>query len=117
MLHSHGRWLWLYSPVSCLTACVVLMHIGFFSWALLTPRVVSGTLFGGAMGTQLYLGGWVVAALGLIVTILLRLPGSIFAWIASGLVPLCIGGWWQLNYPDDASGTLIYSPGDRTSVV
>lgn len=110
MLPSNSRWLWLYYPVSWISVCVVLAHIVFFSWALLTPKDVSGTLFGGAMGTQLYLGGWGVATFGLIVAILLRLPGSILAWIAAGLVPLGIGGWWQLNYPDDADGNLMYSP-------
>ncbi|MCO8169346.1 hypothetical protein NJC40_16390 [Pseudomonas sp. 21LCFQ02] len=111
MLHSNSRWLWLYFPVSWITVCAVLVHITFFSWALLTPKDVSGTLFGGAMGTQLYLGGLGVATLGLTVVILLRLPGAILAWIAAGLLPLCIGGWWQLNYPDDANGNLLYSPG------
>ncbi|KQQ62494.1 hypothetical protein ASF84_27035 [Pseudomonas sp. Leaf127] len=110
MLPSNSRWLWLYYPVSWMTVCVVLAHIAFFNWALLTPREVSGTLFGGAMGTQLYLIGWGVAMIGLIVAILLRLSGSIFAWMAAGLMPLCIGGWWQLNYPDDANGNLIFSP-------
>ncbi|MCD5989299.1 hypothetical protein KDX30_15430 [Pseudomonas sp. CDFA 553] len=110
MLNSNSRWLWLYYTVSWITVCVVLLHIAFFSWALLTPKEVGGTLFGGVMGTQLNLTGWGVATVGLIVAILLRLPGSILAWIAAGLVPLCIGGWWQLNYPDDANGNLIYSP-------
>lgn len=117
MLPSNSRWLWLYYPVSWMTVCVVLAHIVFFNWALLTPKDVSGTLFGGAMGTQLYLGGWGIATFGLIVAIVLRLPGSIHAWIAAGLVPLCIGGWWQLNYPDDANGNLIYSPGQSDITV
>ncbi|WKW30563.1 hypothetical protein KIH13_16635 [Pseudomonas viridiflava] len=110
MLNSNRRWLWLYYTVSWITVCVVLLHVTFFSWALLTPKEVGGTLFGGAMGTQLNLNGWGVATVGLIVAILLRLPGSIHAWIAAGLLPLCIGGWWQLNYPDGANGNLIYSP-------
>lgn len=110
MLRSNTRWLWLYFPMSWIAVGGVLLHIVFYDWTLLTPKDVGGTLFGGAMSTQLLLSGWAVATLGLIVAILLRLPGSILAWITAGLVPLCIGGWWQLNYPDDANGNLLYSP-------
>lgn len=63
---------------------------------------------GGGMATQMYLMGWGVATLGLVVAILLRLPGAIFGWIGSGLVPLCIGAWWQLNYPEN-TGDAMYS--------
>lgn len=32
------------------------------------------------------------------------------AWIVAGLVPLLLGAWWRINYPDDADGNLIFSP-------
>lgn len=40
------------------------------------------------------------------------MPGARLAWLIAGLVPLLLGAWWRLNYPDDADGNLIFSPQD-----
>jgi len=82
----------------------------FADLQLVIPRDVSGTLFGGAMGFQLYLGLWIACALGLTLALLTRMPGARLAWLVAGLVPLLLGAWWRLNYPDDADGNLIFSP-------
>ncbi|WP_242487705.1 hypothetical protein [Pseudomonas sp. TH31] len=101
-------WSWLYYPLSWLAVLVLISHVVVFNWFLLKPTDVGGTFMGGGMATQSYLMGWVVATLGLIIAVLCRLPGSITGWIGSGLVPLCIGLWWQLHYPNDAE-QVIYS--------
>jgi hypothetical protein len=100
---------WLYYAVSWLVVLVLILHHAFYDWLLMEPIDVGGTFMGG-MAAQLYLIGWTVATLGLIVAILLRLSGAIFGWISTGLVPLGIGVWWQLNYPDNAE-EVIYSIG------
>jgi len=99
---------WLYYAVSWLVVLVLILHHAFYDWLLMEPIDVGGTFMGGGMAVQLYLMGWTVATLGLIVAVLLRLPGAIFGWIGTGLVPLGIGIWWQFNYPDNAED-VIYS--------
>ncbi|WP_256735433.1 hypothetical protein [Pseudomonas sp. dw_612] len=94
--------------MSWLVVLVLVLHYAFFDWLLITPIDVGGTFMGGGMATQMYLIGWIMATLGLIVAILLRLPGALYGWIGAGLVPLGIGAWWQLNYPDNAE-EVIYS--------
>lgn len=105
-------WSWLYYVVSWLVVLVLILHHVAYDWSLMTPIDVGGTFMGGGMATQLYWMGWIVATMGLIVAILLRLPGAIFGWIGAGLVPLGIGAWWQLNYPDNAD-EVIYSIGQE----
>lgn len=101
-------WPVLFHLLSGLVVLVMILHVAFFNWCLITPIDVGGTFMGGGMATQMYLIGWGVATSGLVVAILLRLPGAIFGWIGSGLMPLGIGAWWQLNYPDNAD-QVIYS--------
>ncbi len=101
-------WTWLFYAMSWLVVLVLVLHYAFFDWLLITPIDVGGTFMGGGMATQMYLIGWIMATLGLIVAILLRLPGALYGWIGAGLVPLGIGAWWQLNYPDNAE-EVIYS--------
>ncbi|WP_429514260.1 hypothetical protein [Pseudomonas frederiksbergensis] len=99
----------LFHAVSGLVVLVLILHVAFFNWQLMTPRDVGGTFMGGGMETPMYLMSWGVALLGLVIAVLLRLPGAIGGWIGSGLVPLGIGTWWQLNYPDNDTGNAIYS--------
>lgn len=99
---------WLYYAVSWLVVLALILHHAFYDWLLMEPIDVGGTFMGGGMAVQLYLMGWTVATLGLIVAVLLRLPSAIFGWIGIGLVPLGIGIWWQFNYPDNAED-VIYS--------
>ena len=106
---------WLYYAVSWLVVLVLILHHAFYDWLLMEPIDVGGTFMGGGMAVQLYLMGWTVATLGLIVAVLLRLPGAIFGWIGTGLVPLGIGIWWQFNYPDNAED-VIYSISQHVQV-
>jgi hypothetical protein len=99
----------LFHAVCWLVVLVLILHVAFFNWQLMKPLNVGGTFMGGGMATELYLMGWGVATLGLIVAILLRLPGAIYGWIGSGLLTMGIGAWWQLNYPDNDTGNAIYS--------
>ncbi|RON53948.1 hypothetical protein BK665_13695 [Pseudomonas frederiksbergensis] len=101
-------WSWLFYAMSWLVVLVLILHHAFYDWLLMEPVDVGGTFMGGGMAIQLYLIGWTVATLGMIVALLLRLPGAMFGWIGAGLVPLGIGAWWQLNYPDNAE-EVIYS--------
>lgn len=101
-------WTGLFYAMSWLVVLVLMLHYAFYDWLLITPIDVGGTFMGGGMATQLYLIGWTVATLGLIVAVLLRLPGALYGWIGAGLLPLGIGAWWQLNYPDNAED-VIYS--------
>ncbi|MDN3224412.1 hypothetical protein [Pseudomonas nunensis] len=101
-------WTGLFYAMSWLVVLVLMLHYAFYDWLLITPIDVGGTFMGGGMATQLYLMGWTVATLGLIVAVLLRLPGALYGWIGAGLVPLGIGAWWQLNYPDNGE-EVIYS--------
>lgn len=101
-------WSWLFYVMSWLVVFVLILHHAFYDWLLMEPVDVGGTFMGGGMAIQLYLIGWTVATLGMIVTMLLRLPGAMFGWIGAGLVPLGIGAWWQLSYPDNAE-EVIYS--------
>ena len=76
---------------------------------LIVPREVGGTLFGGSMGFLMYLGGWALSVLGLMLALLTRVPGARLAWIVAGLVQLLLGLWWRIHYPDDFDGNLIFS--------
>ncbi|PMY71048.1 MULTISPECIES: hypothetical protein [Pseudomonas] len=103
-------WTWLYHLLSWIAVAAPLSLMLFADLQLIVPRDVSGTLFGGAMGFQLFLGLWIVCALGLTLALLTRMPGARLAWLVAGLVPLLLGAWWRINYPDDADGNLIFSP-------
>ncbi|QQZ44076.1 hypothetical protein IF690_11265 [Pseudomonas sp. SK3(2021)] len=103
-------WLWINAVLSGIAVAAPLSVMVFADLQLIVPRDVSGTLFGGAMGFQLYLGIWLLCALGLGIALLTRMPGARLAWIVAGLVPLLLGAWWRINYPDDADGNLIFSP-------
>ncbi|WDH25149.1 hypothetical protein [Pseudomonas chlororaphis] len=103
-------WLWINAVLSGIAVAAPLAVMVIADLQLIVPRDVSGTLFGGAMGFQLYLGLWLVCLLGLTLALLTRMPGARLAWIVAGLVPLLLGAWWRINYPDDADGNLIFSP-------
>lgn len=92
---------WIYYPICWLAVLSLLLHIAFYDWNLLTPIDVGGTFMGG-MGGQLFASGWVAATVALLLAMLVRIPGAIHACILAGLMPLAIGVWWQINYPDDA---------------
>ncbi|AUG01466.1 hypothetical protein CXQ81_12905 [Pseudomonas sp. 09C 129] len=101
---------WINALLSGIAVAAPLAVMVITDLQLIVPRDVSGTLFGGAMGFQLYLGIWLLCALGLGLALLTRMPGARLAWIVAGLVPLLLGAWWRINYPDDADGNLIFSP-------
>lgn len=101
-------WTWLHYAMSWLVVLVLILHHAFYDWLLMEPIDVGGTFMGGGMAIQLYLFGWIVATLGIIVAVLLRLPGAMWGWIGAGVVPLGFGVWWQVNYPDNAE-QVIYS--------
>ncbi len=103
-------WSWLYRPLCWFAVAVPLSVMLFCDVQMMVPRNVSGTLFGGAMGFQLFLFGWVLCLIGLILALLTRVPGARLAWFLAGLVPLLLGAWWRINYPDDADGSLAISP-------
>ncbi|WP_339465669.1 MULTISPECIES: hypothetical protein [unclassified Pseudomonas] len=93
--------LWLYYPLCWLAALTLLLHSAFYDWNLMTPIDVGGTFMGG-MGGQMFVSAWVLTTVVLLISLLVRLPGSIHACIAAGLLPLGMGAWWLVNYPDDA---------------
>ncbi|CAI8826067.1 Transmembrane protein [Pseudomonas sp. IT-347P] len=99
LTRSNARW--SYYPICWLAVLSLLAHIAFYDWYLLTPIDVGGTFMGG-MGGQMFASGWIAATVALLLALLVRMPGSCHACIVAGLLPLLIGGWWQLNYPDDA---------------
>ncbi|PXX52264.1 hypothetical protein SAMN05660489_06125 [Pseudomonas sp. LAMO17WK12:I10] len=101
---------WINAILSGIAVAAPLAVMVLADLQLIVPRDVSGTLFGGAMGFQLFLGLWLVCLLGLTLALLTRMPGARLAWIVAGLVPLLLGAWWRINYPDDADGNLIFSP-------
>lgn len=111
-MFSRPNALWMYQLICWLAVLALLAHIAFCDWVLLKPTDVGGTLMGGMNGL-LFNAGWLVATSGLLLTLLLRLPGSIYACIGAGLLTLGIGAWSLINYPDDAD-QLIYSvsPGE-----
>lgn len=109
LLQSPSR-LRLYNALCGLTAVLIVGHFSYFCWELLTPVDIGGTLFGGSMGAAAIAGGWALACLGLMLLALLRLPGARLAWLAGGMVQLCIALGWRLNYPDDFNGNLLFSP-------
>ncbi|WP_415763096.1 hypothetical protein [Pseudomonas sp. CP4] len=92
---------WIYYPICWLAVLSLLLHSAFYDWNLLTPIDVGGTFMGG-IGGQLFASGWVAATVALLLAMLARIPGAINACILAGLMPLAIGMWWQINYPDDA---------------
>lgn len=100
MLTRHNA-LWIYYPICWLAVGSVVLHSAFYDWYLLTPIDVGGTFMGG-MGGQLFAIGWVAATVALLLALLVRMPGAIHACILAGVMPLAIGVWWQINYPDDA---------------
>ncbi len=85
-MFSRPNALWIYYPVCWLAVLALLAHITFCAWVVLTPTDVGGTFMGGMNG-QLFGGGWLIATTGLLLTLLLRLPGSIHACIGAGLAP------------------------------
>lgn len=103
-------WLWLYRPLCWIVVAAPLSLMLLCDVQMMQPRDVSSTLFGGAMGFQLYLFVWVLCLIGLAVTLLTRMPGARLAWLLAGLVPLLLGAWWRLDYPDDQDGSLAISP-------
>ncbi|UMZ14414.1 hypothetical protein I9018_12265 [Pseudomonas sp. MPFS] len=103
-------WSWLYHPLCWVAVAAPLALMVFCDVQLIVPRDVGGTLFGGSMGFILYLSIWLACALGLGLALLTRVPGARLAWIGAGLVPLLLGAWWRINYPDDADGNLMFSP-------
>ncbi|AKA25379.1 hypothetical protein [Pseudomonas chlororaphis] len=105
-------WLGIYYLLSWIAVAAPLSLMVFADLQLIIPRDVGGTLFGGAMGFQLFLGVWLVCALGLALALFTRMPGARPAWLVAGLVPLLLGLWWRINYPDDADGNLMFSPQD-----
>ncbi|WP_242487260.1 hypothetical protein [Pseudomonas sp. TH15] len=107
----------MYQLICWLAVLALLAHIAFCDWVLLNPTDVGGTLMGGMNGL-LFNAGWLVATSGLLLTLLLRLPGSIYASIGAGLLTLGIGAWSLINYPDNAD-QLIYSvsPGEIGSAM
>lgn len=104
---SRPNFFWFYYPVCWLALLALILHSAFLDWKLLKPINVGGTLMGG-MNDLVFAGGWLLTTPVLLLSMLLRLPGSIHACIVAGLLPLGIGTWWQVNYPDE-SDELIYS--------
>ncbi|MGC5704430.1 hypothetical protein J4P02_29935 [Pseudomonas sp. NFXW11] len=105
-------WLWLYRPLCWIVVAVPLSVMLCCDVLMMQPRDVSGTMFGGAMGFQLYLFGWVLCLIGLLLALFTRMPGARLAWLLAGLGPLLLGLWWRLSYPDDADGSRAFSPQD-----
>ncbi|QNH78420.1 hypothetical protein GGD92_09270 [Pseudomonas protegens] len=103
-------WLWLYRPLCWIVVAIPLSVMLLCDVQMMQPRDVSGTLFGGAMGFQLYLFAWVLCLIGLVLALLTRMPGARMAWLLAGLVPLLLGVWWRLTYPDDEDGSRAFSP-------
>ena len=104
---SRPHFFWFYYPACWLAVLTLVLHSAFLDWKLLKPINVGGTLMGG-MNDLVFAGGWLLTTLALLLSMLLRLPGSIHACIVAGLLPLGIGTWWQVNYPAE-SDELIYS--------
>ena len=98
---SRPNFFWFYYPVCWLAALALILHIAFYDLYLMSPRDVGGTFMGGMNG-PMYASAWMITTGALLLSLLLRLPGSIPACIAAGLLPLGIGTWWLINYPDDA---------------
>lgn len=98
---SRANFFWFYYPVSWLAVLALTLHIAFYDVYLISPRDVGGTFMGGMNG-PLFASAWMLTTGVLLLSLLLRLPGSIPACIAAGLLPLGIGTWWLINYPDDA---------------
>ncbi|NBF06789.1 hypothetical protein GV819_31435 [Pseudomonas sp. Fl5BN2] len=102
-------WSRLYYPLCWIAVAAPLAAMIHCNLHLIVPRDVSGTLFGGSIGFLMYLGGWALSVLGLVLALLTRVPGARLAWIVAGLVQLLLGLWWRINYPDDYDGNLIFS--------
>lgn len=89
---------------------IFLILQSFFGVLLITPREVGGTLFGGMFLDLARTGGWLLMSAGLIVLILSRFTGTRVALLCASAIQMAAGVWSLLNYPDDMSGNLIYSP-------
>ncbi|MFW9080128.1 hypothetical protein ACOI9X_12745 [Pseudomonas sp. P2757] len=112
---SRPNLLWLYYPICWLSVTVLVLHLAFYDWLLLTPTDVGGTLMGG-MGGQMYASAWMITALGLLIAMLVRLPGSTVACMAAGAVQTGISIGWLVMYPDNAE-QVIYSTSQKGIVV
>lgn len=100
---------WLYLPLCWIAVAAPTASMIRCNLHLIVPREVGGTLFGGSMGFVMYLGGWALSVLGLLLALLTRVPGARLALIVAGLVQGLLGLWWRINYPDDFDGNLIFS--------
>lgn len=103
-------WIWLYYALSLIATGGIIANLGYSNWHLIKPINIGGTLFGGSFSFQMHFIRWVIASTGLLLAIVLRLPGYRLAWIAAGVFPLFMGTWWYFNYPDNAQGNLVLSP-------
>lgn len=106
---------WIYYPLCWLSVSVLVMHLAFYDWLLLTPTDVGGTFMGG-IGGQMYARAWMVTALALLMAMLARLPGSAIASMAAGAVQTGLGAWALVGYPNDAE-QVIYSISQKDIVV
>ncbi|WP_350023866.1 MULTISPECIES: hypothetical protein [Pseudomonas] len=109
MSRLYTLWSRLYYPLCWIAVAAPTATMIHCNLNLIVPRDVGGTLFGGSMGFLMYLGGWALSVLGLLLALLTRVPGARLAWIVAGLVQLLLGLWWRINYPDDFDGNLIFS--------
>jgi hypothetical protein len=99
----------LHVTAGALIVAGVSVHILVSTKRLMTPVDVSGTLFGGAMGSPMDAAGWTVGMGGVLLVALLRLPGFRLGWIATGGVPIVIGALALWHYPTDYGGNQIFS--------
>ncbi|WP_236186960.1 hypothetical protein [Pseudomonas protegens] len=109
MSRLYTLWSRLYYPLCWIAVAAPTATMIHCNLNLIVPRDVGGTLFGGSMGFLMYLGGWALSVLGLLLALLTRVPGARLAWIVAGLVQLLLGLWWRIHYPDDFDGNLIFS--------
>jgi hypothetical protein len=103
-------WRSLYVAAGFLIVAGNVVQTAVFTDRLLTPVDVGGAVFGGAMGFAEDSAGWTIAMVGVVLSVLLRLPGFRLAWIAAGGLPVAIGALALWHYPDDPGGYLIFSP-------
>ncbi|KAF1067372.1 MAG: hypothetical protein GAK45_01677 [Pseudomonas citronellolis] len=99
-----------YRPVSWLACAALLLCMLAVDWVLLTPREISGTLFGGFFATFFALLSWLCCNAGLCAALLVRLPGARITLLLAGTFGLLMSIWWRAHYPDDADGNLTFSP-------
>ncbi|WP_347905377.1 hypothetical protein [Pseudomonas purpurea] len=103
-------WIWLYYALSLIAIGGIIANLGYYSWQLIKPTNAGGIMFAGGFDFLVALIRWAIAAIGLLLAIVLRLPGYRLAWIAAGVFPVVMGTWWYFNYPDNALGNLLLSP-------